>query len=474
MEDNSNKTQELTPDSSLNESFEHENKNSIKHSGFGIRKRLRSGYNKRFGSIISGSSKSEQEDLAPSPVVTTSSPNYFGKIGKNVSSHLSDKTPTKDTLPELSIENSTNTSLYILRRNNSRQNSRSNSLVNSLYLNNLNNGSIAGANNISNNLHLNTNSNSGHNTPKMGPETPSMMTPTIGYSHKFQNSVSSFSSVDFDINNNNGGQCTPTPTTTNFPSYFQAPIDLTNDFINIFKQEYENYCLNPKVTPFDHNNPPPGVIEIIFKKSKWHIKVQKLYICKNNKNQLSLDTNNNLYNTLKHILTENSYTSRRNVSRTNSVTSFQLDMNYPLKYSTSNLDNNLNLEMQQQTVFTQPDGSFSTCLYKVNDIIMGNENEHPNDNKIESDKPQLNAINSANSVPSNPILFSPRKLKREESIETHKMDSFDNLHIMEKKESELSSIVSLEEIKDGSRGLETSTEPQFVLEQAPKIEKKRN
>lgn len=446
----------------INDSFEEENKdNTAKQSGFGIRKRLRSGYNKRFASIMSGNSKAPQQE----GVSLDNSTHNFGKIGKIVSNHFPERHNATDTLPEMNVENASNTSLYILRRNNSRQNSRSNSLVNSLYLNNLNHSGTA-----NNGLYVNTSGNSGYNTPKMGPETPAMVTPNLGYNHKYQNSVSSFSSMDYDNNNSNAGLCTPTPTTSNLSNFFPAPIDLTNEFINILKQEYENYCLNPKATPFDQNNPPPGVIEIIFKKSKWHVKVQKLYICKNNKNQISLDSNDSLYNILKHILMDNNYSARRNISRANSVSSFQLDMNYPLRYNSNTLENNLNLEIQQPTPFNETNASFTSYLDKVNDIIMdvGNDQEvKKTDDK--TDYSNTNTLNSGN--PSNPILFSPRKLKREESVGAHKIDSFDSL--LEKKVSELSSIGSLEEINDTNRETEPSTEQQFVLEQAPNIEKKK-
>ncbi|XBW38378.1 hypothetical protein QEN19_003965 [Hanseniaspora menglaensis] len=465
METKYGSTQDLETDTSFNESLEEENKtNNGKLSGFGIRKRLRSGYNKRFGSMISGATRNDQGDVTTTEVRNKGN---FGKIAKNGTNGLVENTGDKDALPELNMENTSNTSLYLLRRNNSRQNSRSNSLVNSLYLNNLNNSGINHTG-----LHVNTNTNSGYITPKNGPETPAMATPTIGYNHRYQNSVSSFSSIDIESSNIHGGFCTPTPTTIAFPPFLANPIELTNEFTNIFKQEYENYCSNPKTTPFDHSNPPPGVIEIIFKKSKWHIKVQKLVICRNNKNNLNLDNNDELYHKLKLVLKDNVYSSRRNVSRANSVSSFQLDMNYPLKYNSSHIESNASFDLKPPSVFPSENTSFSSCLDKVSDIIFGEEDNAGNHTNATI---HISSTNSpSRTIPSNPILFSPRKLKREDNMKQGNIDNFDNMNLLEKQDSNLSSIASLEELKDTSRGFETPTEPQFILESAPKIEKRRN
>ena len=278
---------------------------AIKQSGFGLKQKLRSGYTKRFGSIISSKNNNNdfQEDLSDE-VPATPENNEYNKNTETEKNKLS----SLNLSSQLNMNNTNNTSLYMLRRNNSRTNSRSNSIVNSLYMNNLNTGlhnNTDNAGTISTPVNA-INTMPGFTTPKMGP-----MTPTYPYnSHKYQNSISSFFSIDLDnnqaVNNNN--------------------IDLTNEFISIFKQEYENHCMNPKITPFDQSNPPPGVVEIVYKKSITVCRKNKVYVCKINKNNLNLDNNQKLFNILKHILKESvSFNNRRNVSRANSVTSFQLD-----------------------------------------------------------------------------------------------------------------------------------------------------
>lgn len=382
---------------------------AIKQSGFGLKKKLRSGYTKRFGSIISSknNNNSSQEDLS----------DEFPATPENNEDNMDTETK-KDKLSSLSsssqsnMNNSNNTSLYILRRNNSRTNSRSNSIVNSLYLNNLNTGlhnNTDNAGTISTPVNA-INTMSGFTTPKMGP-----MTPTYPYnSHRYQNSISSFSSIDLDnnqvVNNNN--------------------IDLTNEFINIFKQEYENHCMNPKITPFDQSNPPPGVVEIVYQKSITVCKKNKVYVCKINKNSLNLDNNHKLFNILKHILKESaSFNNRRNVSRANSVTSFQLDTSYQrsnssmLNYVSSTFGNVSNKglislkndkdEEQEEVIKDSTPEDETFLLDDKENIVQAQDKVHHTPIKNSISDPDLTASTKKKNAFTNPILFSPRKLKRD-------------------------------------------------------------
>ncbi|KKA01770.1 hypothetical protein D499_0S00290 [Hanseniaspora uvarum DSM 2768] len=228
-----------------NSSTESKPSKTIKQSGFGLKQRLRSGYTKRFGSIISSKSNSGREDHSDESSVTPISAKEDIALDAE-----NDKLSNLSSSSQLNMNNNNNTCFYILRRNNSRTNSRSNSIVNSLYLHNINTNLLNTSENNGGSVSTPVNAIntiSGFTTPKMGP-----MTPSYPYnSHRYQNSISSFSSIDLDnnqvINSNN--------------------IDLTNEFINIFKQEYENHCINPKITPFDQSNPPPGVVEMVYQKS---------------------------------------------------------------------------------------------------------------------------------------------------------------------------------------------------------------
>lgn len=387
-----------------NSSTESKPSKAIKQSGFGLKKKIRSGYNKRFGSIISSKHSSSQED-----VDDESSYREKNENDAQTSESEKDKLSSLNTSSQLNTNQPSNSSFYLFRRNNSRTNSRSNSLVNSLYLHNINTGLQSGLDinggNVSTPVNA-VNTISGFTTPKMGP-----MTPTYPYNtHRYQNSISSFSSIDLE----------------NSQSANSSNIDLTNDFINIFKQEYENHCMNPKITPFDQSNPPPGVVEIVYQRSIRLCKKNKMYACKINKNNLNLDNNHKLFHILKHIIKENlSFNSRRNVSRANSVTSFQLDTSY--QRSNSNLLNTMSSTIGN--VSTKGLMNFKGNTDDKDDLKESTSKDVRSllDENNDSNQPQESILNTptknANkeqgilpqkkNTSTNPILFSPRKLKRD-------------------------------------------------------------
>ena len=387
-----------------NSSTESKPSKTIKQSGFGLKQRLRSGYTKRFGSIISSKSNSGREDHSDESSVTPISAKEDIALDAE-----NDKLSNLSSSSQLNMNNNNNTCFYILRRNNSRTNSRSNSIVNSLYLHNINTNLLNTSENNGGSVSTPVNAIntiSGFTTPKMGP-----MTPSYPYnSHRYQNSISSFSSIDLDnnqvINSNN--------------------IDLTNEFINIFKQEYENHCINPKITPFDQSNPPPGVVEMVYQKSISVCKKNKVYVCKINKNSLNLDNNDKLFNILKHIIKESlSFNNRRNVSRANSVTSFQLDTSYQrsnssmLNYVNSTIGNvsskgllnfDHNKEDEESFKDTTPEDE-TFLLDEKENVDQIHDNIH--DTPIKNSTIETDVSSKKKNAFTNPILFSPRKLKRD-------------------------------------------------------------
>lgn len=388
-----------------NPSTESKPSKAIKQSGFGLKKKIRSGYNKRFGSIISSKHNSSQED-----VDDESSDREKSEKDGQTSESEKDKLSSLNSSSQLNSNQPSNSSFYLFRRNNSRTNSRSNSLVNSLYLHNINTGLQSGLDinggNVSTPVNA-INTVSGFTTPKMGP-----MTPTYPYnSHRYQNSISSFSSIDLE----------------NSQSANNSNIDLTNDFINIFKQEYENHCMNPKITPFDQSNPPPGVVEIVYQRSIKVCKKNKVYACKINKNNINLDNNHKLFHILKHIIKENlSFNNRRNVSRANSVTSFQLDTSYQrsdsnlLSTMSSTIGNVSNKGLLDFKCNADDKGDIEvsgskdeTFLLDDNDDVKQPQESIPNTPTKNVNKEQGTLLSKKKNTSTNPILFSPRKLKRD-------------------------------------------------------------
>lgn len=378
---------------------------AIKQSGFGLKKKLRSGYNKRFGSIISSKHNSSQED-----VDDESSDREKSEKDGQISESSKDKLSSLNSSSQLNTNQPSNSSFYLFRRNNSRTNSRSNSLVNSLYLHNMNTGLQSGLDinggNVSTPVNA-INTVSGFTTPKMGP-----MTPTYPYnSHRYQNSISSFSSIDLE----------------NSQSANNSNIDLTNDFINIFKQEYENHCMNPKITPFDQSNPPPGVVEIVYQRSIKVCKKNKMYACKINKNNINLDNNNKLFHILKHIIKENlSFNNRRNVSRANSVTSFQLDTSYQrsnsnlLSTMSSTIGNVSNKGLMDFKCSTDDKDDINESASKDETFLLDEHDDlkQPQESILNTPtksvtKEQGTLLSKKKNTSTNPILFSPRKLKRD-------------------------------------------------------------
>ncbi|KAL6935294.1 hypothetical protein ACO0R3_000336 [Hanseniaspora guilliermondii] len=462
---------------------------TIKQSGFGLKKKLRSGYNKRFGSIISSKHNSSQEDV-DQEVLDREKHEKYGQTSES----KEDKLSSLNSSSQLNNNQPSNSSYYLFRRNNSRANSRSNSLVNSLYLHNINTGLSNSLDNNGGNVSTPVNALntvSGFTTPKMGP-----MTPTYPYnSHRYQNSISSFSSIDLE----------------NSQSANNSNIDLTNEFVNIFKQEYENHCMNPKITPFDQNNPPPGVVEIVYQRSIKVCKKNKMYACKINKNNINLDNNHKLYHILKHIIKENlSFNNRRNVSRANSVTSFQIDTSYQrsnsnlLSTMSSTISNVSNKGLMDFKCNTDDKDDYKKTPVKDDTFLIDKNCHSKQSEKNIHNAPTKNTnkehdtlLSKKKNTSTNPILFSPRKLKRDSNhIEFENECDHDDIDLLigqihkpdflttelmegniintnfkystEKDDSDLSSIASDHE------AAENISIQKVELKQAPYITKKKN
>ena len=185
--------------------------------------------------------------------------------------------------------------------------------------------------------------------------------------------------------------------------------------------------MNPKITPFDQSNPPPGVVEIVYQRSIKVCKKNKMYACKINKNNINLDNNHKLFHILKHIIKENlSFNNRRNVSRANSVTSFQLDTSYQrsnsnlLSTMSSTIGNVSNKGLMDFKCSTDDKDDINesaskdeTFLLDENDDLKQPQESILNTPTKSVTKEQGTLLSKKKNTSTNPILFSPRKLKRD-------------------------------------------------------------
>lgn len=98
-------------------------------------------------------------------------------------------------------------------------------------------------------------------------------------------------------------------------SFTFLQLNLTQQFIDLLLNTYQDLLINPTITPFEPTNPPPNILSIVTKKSLKLAKIKKINTGLNNISNLNL---NNLIFSINHLLLieirNDGYFSRTNSS----------------------------------------------------------------------------------------------------------------------------------------------------------------